>query len=411
MPTQLYALEASPLLLFGLLLLGGLASGEISRRAFGLPRTTGFVLFGVLIGNSGLRWIDPYILDAAQFFIYPGIGLILFELGHHFPLTGRRIDRRLVLLSLAETSAVFATITTLMYLLGFGLAGGLFAAAIAASTSPAITIATTRDTGADGPFTRRLFGLVALNGCVACAAVSVLLPVLAASGATELTPGYATAAGHVLLSVLLGAGLALAACAAARRLGPQVEHQHLMLLGLIVVGTGLPLTLEMSPLLTLLTFGIGTRIADRHKAVLAIRISSDARVFLVVTFVLAGAALEIGLLAEYAATATAYALTRFGARWAALHLMGRRLGIAARESRFTAIGLLPMSSVALVLLGDAGPLEGGVGPALSGTLMGAIVLMQLIGPLCTQAAVIAAGEARLGGAAAARSPADGAPSR
>jgi hypothetical protein len=145
--------------------------------------------------------------------------------------------------------------------------------------------------------------------------------------------------------------------------------------------------------------------------VLAIRISSDARVFLVVTFVLAGAALEIGLLAEYAATATAYALTRFGARWAALHLMGRRLGITARESRFTAIGLLPMSSVALVLLGDAGPLEGGVGPALSGTLMGAIVLMQLIGPLCTQAALIAAGEARLGGIPAARHPADGAPSR
>ena len=96
MSIQFYAREASPLLLFGLLLLGGLASGEISRRACRLPRTTGYVLFGVLIGNSGLHWIDPYILDAAQFFIYPGIGLILFELGHHFPLTGRRIDRRLV---------------------------------------------------------------------------------------------------------------------------------------------------------------------------------------------------------------------------------------------------------------------------------------------------------------------------
>ena len=75
-------LETSPLLLFGLLLLGGMASGEASRRLLNLPRTTGYVLFGVLLGNSGLQWIDPYILGSAQFFIYPAIGLILFELGH-----------------------------------------------------------------------------------------------------------------------------------------------------------------------------------------------------------------------------------------------------------------------------------------------------------------------------------------
>lgn len=74
-------LETSPLLLFGLLLLGGMASGELSRRLVNLPRTTGYVFFGLLMGNSGLQWVDPYILGSAQFFIYPAIGLILFELG------------------------------------------------------------------------------------------------------------------------------------------------------------------------------------------------------------------------------------------------------------------------------------------------------------------------------------------
>jgi len=68
--------------------------------------------------------------------------------------------------------------------------------------------------------------------------------------------------------------------------------------------------------------------------------------------------------------------------------------VAPRTAFFTAVGLLPMSSVALVLLGDAGPLDGGVGPALDGTLMGAIVLMQLLGPICTQVAVRGFGEAR-----------------
>ena len=387
-------LETSPLLLFGLLLLGGMASGEASRRLLNLPRTTGYVLFGVLLGNSGLQWVDPYILGSAQFFIYPAIGLILFELGHRFPLTGHGLDRKLILLSLAETGAVFVLVTATFFALDFGLAGGLFAAAIAVSTSPAITIATSSDVGAEGPSTARLFGLVALNGCIAFAAIGVVVPMLAASGATEAGPGYLDAVAHILVSLLLGAGLSFAACRAAGWLGRQAEHQHLMLLGLVVIGTGLPLSLDMSPLLTLLTFGIGTRLADRHNQVVAIRIASDARVFLVVTFVLAGAALEVGLLADYWAAALAFALVRFGARWAALHIAGRHFGVAPRTAFFTAVGLLPMSSVALVLLGDAGPLDGGVGPALDGTLMGAIVLMQLLGPICTQIAVRGFGEAR-----------------
>ncbi|WP_300438950.1 cation:proton antiporter [Zoogloea sp.] len=387
-------LETSPLLLFGLLLLGGMASGELSRRLANLPRTTGYVLFGVLMGNSGLEWVDPYILGSAQFFIYPAIGLILFELGHRFPLTAHGLDRKLILLSLAETGTVFVLVTSVMCLFGFGLAAGLFAAAIAVSTSPAITIATSSDVGAEGPLTSRLFGLVALNGCVAFAAISIVLPMLAASGATEAGPGFIDALIHIGISLCLGTGLSFMACRGAGWLGRQAEHQHLMLLGLIVIGTGLPLSLEISPLLTLLTFGIGTRIADRRNAVVAIRIASDARVFLVVTFVLAGAALEMGLLLEYWPAALAFVLVRFGARWVALHVTGRHLGLASKDALFTAVGLLPMSSVALVLLGEAGPLDGGAGPALSGTLMGAIVLMQLVGPVCTQSAVRGFGEAR-----------------
>ncbi|MBK9589900.1 MAG: hypothetical protein IPO50_15850 [Sphingomonadales bacterium] len=39
--------------LFGLVLLGGLAAGEVSRRTFALPRTTGYVLFGLLVVRAG----------------------------------------------------------------------------------------------------------------------------------------------------------------------------------------------------------------------------------------------------------------------------------------------------------------------------------------------------------------------
>ena len=67
--------------LFGLVLLGGLAAGEVSRRTFALPRTTGYVLFGLLVGQSGLNWVTLLDIESAQLFIDLALGLILFELG------------------------------------------------------------------------------------------------------------------------------------------------------------------------------------------------------------------------------------------------------------------------------------------------------------------------------------------
>ena len=97
-------------------LLGGLASGELSRRLFNLPRTTGYVLCGLVLGQSGLGWIDPYVLGSAQFFIYPALGLILFELGQRVPFDGGRIDPQLITLGLIESAAVFVLVLIVMFL-------------------------------------------------------------------------------------------------------------------------------------------------------------------------------------------------------------------------------------------------------------------------------------------------------
>ena len=73
--------------LFGFVLLGGLAAGALSRRTMALPRTTGYVLFGLLVGQSGLSWITPLQIESAQLFIDLALGLILFELGYLVPVS------------------------------------------------------------------------------------------------------------------------------------------------------------------------------------------------------------------------------------------------------------------------------------------------------------------------------------
>lgn len=382
--------EPNSLLLFGAVLLGGFFAGEASRRLLDLPRTTGYVLFGLAGGASGLGWIDPYIIESARFFIDVGLGLILFELGHSIPNPFAAGRRPILFAGLAESLLTLALITGSLLMLGFSPASALFAAIIGVSTSPAITIATTSDVGARGARTDTLLTLVAINGAVAFCGVSLLSPLLDTAAGTPLQV-FAAAALKIVFSLALGAMLAAIVTAGARWLGHHAEHQHLLILGLIVIGVGIATSLDTSALLALLSFGVISRALDRGRRVAAIRIASDARVFLVVTFVLAGAALEAGLLTETWLAAAVFVLARFGAKLLAMNVMRRALSLDRREAVYAGVGLLPMSSVALVLLDEGAPYAG-LDQAMVSTLLAAVFLMQVFGPVATQVSIRGFGE-------------------
>jgi Kef-type K+ transport system membrane component KefB len=53
-------LPASPLALFGLLLIAGMAGGELVRRVLRAPRIVGYVLTGMLLGAGGLVDLRRY---------------------------------------------------------------------------------------------------------------------------------------------------------------------------------------------------------------------------------------------------------------------------------------------------------------------------------------------------------------
>lgn len=376
--------------LFGVVLLGGLAAGELSRRVLNLPRTTGYVVFGLFAGQSGLGWIEPNHIDSAQLFIDLALGLILFELGYHVPPL--RNGQRLVA-GLLVSLTTGGSICVALLLLGFSATSSIFAAALCLATSPAITIATCSDVGAKGDKTDLLFTMVAINGCLAFVAVAWSTPFLLAHEPAARLAGAWEATQKIGQAIILGGACAGLVLSGAEGLGRRAENQHLLILGTIVLGVGTAIYLEISVLLPMLIFGYLTRMLDHEKQVVAIRIASDARIFLVVTFVLAGAALDIAVLQQYWPEALAIAMTRFAGQAVAIFWNRKRLELNARSSGHLAIGLQPMSSVALVLLANSQTLHANLDARLTGTLLATILLMQLLGPLATQTAIKGFGEA------------------
>ncbi len=379
--------------LFGFVLLGGLVAGEMSRRMADLPRTTGYVLFGLMVGKSGLNLVTLAHIESAQLFIDLALGLILFELGYLVP-RGTLQEWRNRLLAGCALSLIAGLLVLILFIhWGFSTGSALFAAALCVATSPAITIATCSDVGANGERTGLLYSMVAINGAVAFAAVVLLDPFLIdtepMSGLERL--GYAL--GSIVGSVALGGACAGMVLLGAKRLERQAEHQHLLILGTIVLGVGTAVYLGMSVFLPMLIFGILVSTIDRERKVIAIRIASDARVFLVITFVLAGAALDIAYLRDYWLEAILIASARLVGQLLAILISRKSIGLNARESVFLSIGLQPMSSIALVLLVNTQMLYSGMDEKLVGMLMATILLMQLFGPLATQTAIKGFGEA------------------
>lgn len=388
--------------LFGFVLLGGLVSGEAARRLVGLPRTTGYVVFGLVTGQSGIGWVTGEHIQDAQLFIDLALGLILFELGYLVPRTDANIGRARVKLGLAISVLTGLALWLLFHLWGYQTSTAYFAAALCLATSPAITIATCSDVGARGERTGLLYTLVAITGAIAFSGVVLVTPFFNDTYTMGLLGHIVAAVGSIVGAILLGGACAGIVLLGAETLERQPEHQHLLILGTIVLGVGTAIYLQISAFLPMLIFGILVSTIDREHKVVAIRIASDARVFLVITFVLAGAALDITHLTTHWPEACAIAGVRLAGQFFGMLFARGCLQLGMREKIFTTIGLQPMSSISLVLLVNMQMLDSGTSPELAEMLMATILLMQLLGPLATQTAIKGFGEAtRLSAAKAA----------
>lgn len=379
--------------LFGLVLLGGLVAGEVARRVFALPRTTGYVVFGLLVGQSGVNWVTLLDIESAQLFIDLALGLILFELGYLVPRSTPQAGARRLLAGCALSMLAGLLVLILFLYWGFSPASALFAAALCVATSPAITIATCSDVGAKGELTGLLYTMVAINGAVAFMAVAFLTPFLSDSEPMTGLAQVGSALVSILSSIALGGACAGLVLLGANKLEKQAEHQHLLILGTIVLGVGTAIYLGVSVFLPMLIFGILVNTIDRERKVIAIRIASDARVFLVITFVLAGAALDIAYLSDYWLEALMIAAARLIGQLLAIFISRKSIGLSVGQGVFLGIGLQPMSSIALVLLVNTQMLHSDMDARLVGMLMATILLMQLFGPLATQTAIKGFGEA------------------
>jgi len=133
-----------------LILLLGLAFGELFRRVLMLPRISGYVVAGLVVGPGTFGLLDTQMFDDARLLFNIALGLILFELGSRLDLQWLRRNRWLLASSIAESALSFALVFIVLLALQVPILQAAIAGAIGMASGAPVLLLIIHSQRADG---------------------------------------------------------------------------------------------------------------------------------------------------------------------------------------------------------------------------------------------------------------------
>ena len=409
-----------------LCLLGGLLMSRLAKK-LGLPAVTAYLVAGLLLGpfclgRLGITALGFATLDQVSAYnaiSQMALGFIAFAIGDEFRLGQlRTMGRAAVVVGILQ--AVATTILVDLALLGLHLAmpelitpaAALTLGAIAAATAPAATLMVVRQYKADGPLTRLLLLVVAIDD-----AVGLVLFAVSFGVATALTSGQVSVVSVVvepLVEIVLSLGLG----AVMGVLLNQVEkyfHSRSKRLSISIAFVAFTVALSsweftlggvrcaFSLLLVCMMMGsVFCNICDFSQELMG-RVDGWTTPLFVLFFVLSGAELDLAILSNPAVLllGATYILSRSAGKYLGAFGSTALCRCDGSTRKYLGITLLPQAGVALGMAITAQSLPGD-GPMVRSIVLFSVLVYELVGPTLTKWALTRAGEIRPEGRTSAR---------
>jgi Kef-type K+ transport system membrane component KefB len=275
----------------------------------------------------------------------------------------------------------------------------LLLSVVAMETAPATTLMVLNEYDAKGPMTDRLLALVALNNLyvlVMFGIVTAGLTLTASIGEGWLAAVYR--AGYGLLwstvgSVALGALLGLLMDVLASR-AKETGEAMLLSIGAVLIAVGASRWLGLSPLICTLALGATVANASAHGDRLLRALGRADPPLYAAFFVLAGAELVPSSVLGLGIVGVGYTLAR-----AAGKIVGARIGLRGQDvpdvvRQQLGLCLVSSSSLAVGLTIQIRTAFPAYAATVTGIVLAAVVIFEIVGPLLTRRALIVTGEAK-----------------
>lgn len=401
-------MHLNALFLLGLILFSGALGGKLFQK-LRIPQVVGYIVVGILLGQTGLKIIDAGIVEALGPFSYFALGIIGFMIGGELKTdVFRRYGRQFAVILLSEGMAAFFVVFFLVGFLGSFLLGqgmfywalGLLLGAIASATAPAATTDVLWEYKTRGPLTTSILGIVALDDALALilfAIASSIAPLMLGAHSSGLFSTMARPVYEIGMSILLGVGFTFLLIRILKKFHEK-EKVFVISLSTLLFALGLALIIKVDMLLVAMTIGmlLANWEPQLSKDIFDL-IAGFAAPFYILFFVLVGAKFDLGHMTSASVLiAVIYVVGRtvgkmVGANWGA-----KISGAPASVAKYLPYCLFSQAGVAIGLSILASSIfPGAVGNSIIIIIALTTFLVQIIGPPCVKFAVSKAGEVGL----------------
>ncbi len=408
----MHGIHLGVLALLGICVAGGVIGAWLMQK-LKVPQVVGYIIFGVLIGDTGLGLLHPADIAGLAPFNNFALGLIGFLVGGElsgsiFKKYGKQFTAMLLGEGLAAFVLVGLTSTLIVNMVihdwAVSIAAGVVFGAIASATDPASTISVLWEYRSSGVLTTAVVAIVALDD-----ALAMTLYGLGTSAANILTHSGGESIAQSLLhtGIHLGGAVALGfACGfvlnAMMHYLPQTEKRLGISIGILLLCVGLAVALKMDLILASMTVGIVLiNLAPKRSKKLFETVRSFSAPIYIVFFVLVGARLSLGNMPAWVwALVASYVLMRSLGKWAGAYVGARiskaekpvqnYMGMTLFAQGGVAVGLSIVASQNLQHIHVADGMS--LGDMIIFTVTATTLCVQLIGPAFVKLAIKKSGE-------------------
>ena len=395
-------------------------------KKLNLPAVTAYLVAGLLLGPYCIGSLNLFHLGfqsleqvaALDIISQVALGFIAFTIGNEFrvsqlKLMGKQAITVGILQAVVTTILVDLALVALHFINPelISVSSAITLGAIAAATAPAATLMVVRQYKADGPLTKLLLLVVAIDDAVGLVLFSASFGVASAleSGSISILTVLVEPIVEIVLSLLLG-GLAGLALYWVERFFFSRSKRLSISIGFVLLTVGLSMVeFEIGGihcgfsllLVCMMTGTVFCNICDFSEELMA-RVDAWTAPLFVLFFVLSGAELDLKILSNPLVLfiGIVYIIFRSLGKYVGAYGSCALTGCSENIKKHLGITLLPQAGVALGMALTAQQLTDG--QVVRNVILFSVLVYELVGPALTKRSLIAAGEIKAEGKTNAR---------
>ncbi|WP_295763124.1 cation:proton antiporter [uncultured Oscillibacter sp.] len=406
-------------------LIGGLLLSRLAKR-LALPAVTAYLVTGLLLGPfcigalglSGLGFASMEAVERLNILSQVALGFIAFTIGNEFRVSQlKTMGRQAIIVGILQAAAATALVDLALIVLHLvrpeiiSVSSAITLGSIAAATAPAATLMVVRQYKADGPMTRLLLMVVAIDDAVGLVLFSASFGVAMAleSGSVSVVTVLVEPLVEIVLSLVLGAAAGLALYWVERFFHSRSKRLSISI-GFVLLTAGLSMEeFEVGGvrcgfsllLVCMMTGTLFCNICDFSEELMA-RVDGWTAPLFVLFFVLSGAELDLSVLKDPSVLLIGiiYIFVRSLGKYLGAYGSCALTGCDEKIKKHLGITLLPQAGVALGMAITAQALADGA--VVRSVVLFSVLVYELVGPALTKRSLLAAGEIQPEGRTSAR---------